>query len=119
MKRWGLSPWENQAAASWVANINESKNSVTGVCDALHLDVSEYAEEVRAAAALLLMLIETGRWPVGKVEAGLELAISRLQEICDKNLFDGDPGLGLAIREEIRVLLARLLNGTNRASASG
>lgn len=117
MKRWGVSPWDNRAAASWMVGVNESGNPVAGIRDALHLDVAEYAEEVRAAAALLVVMIEAGRWPAGCVETALELAISRLQEIGDKRVMGDDPRMAASIGEEIRALRSRLLAGPARASA--
>ena len=117
MNRWGVSAWDNQAAANWFVTINESEDPVAGVLETLHLDVVEYREEVRAAAAMVVVMIEADRWPADRVEASLELSISRLQEIRDKNLLDDDPELRDAIGHEIGVLRARLLRAPSRGSA--
>ena len=118
MNRWGASPWDNRAAAVWFVSVSEAVDPVVNVMDALHLDVVEYREEVRAAASLLLMLIEAGHWPVHQVEAALELAIARLDEIADKQLHVEDPVVNRALAQEAQRLRVRLLKAPDRQRAS-
>jgi hypothetical protein len=83
------------------------------VREALNLDVRDYFEEVRAAAALLIALGYKYVWPIENLDEDIKLAISKLENIIadeccplneSKEIVD-------AINAEIAALKLRLAEG--------
>jgi hypothetical protein len=86
MGTWGFEPWESDLAADWYAKMFEKTKLDGFVEKTLSLDSSEYCEEIRAAASVLIRLCQKGIWPAEKLGHHLELAIIKLQGILsDKN----------------------------------
>jgi hypothetical protein len=115
MGTWGNKPWDNDAAANWFSDMISETGLAERVEKTLQLDVKEHYEEVRAAAALVVLLGHTYVWPIEDLDRHLELAASRLEEILAKDLFDGEEEFTRPIQEEIKVLRSRLGGGVQAA----
>ena len=118
MGTWGNKPWDNDAAADWFGDTMDKTGLAKQVEETLQLDLDEYYEEVRAAAAVLVLLGHTYVWPVDDLDRHLELAASRLEEILEKDLFEGEEEFAQPIQEEIKILRSRIGGGT-KAEESG
>lgn len=115
MKRWGSGPWSNRAAAYWIADLLRP-DAVRRVMDTLRLDAVEYKQEIRAAAALLFVMHRAHRWPEELTGEALVVAVSRLEEIQHKGLYADDPSGRDAVKKEIDILRACLLEIPWRAA---
>lgn len=71
----------------------------------LAFDVQEDFEEIRAAAALLLMLNEPDFWPVGYYPQFVERAVIKLQEIQSSGVYE-NPEMITEIEQELKKLQA-------------
>ena len=113
MGSWGTKPWDSDDAADWVERMMKETGLAKFVGDTLHreinVDFPGDADEIRAAAAVLLLLGDAYVWPFEDREQHLKLAISRLDEILAKNYIGWANG---QIRAEIAVLKSRLEDKT-------
>jgi hypothetical protein len=109
MGTWGTAPWDNDYAADWFGDALIEIGLAQRVAQTLQggFEAAD-AEEVRAAAAVLLLLGHVYVWPIEELEAHLELAVARLNEAPD--FFDGDETALAALRAERDVLALRLQN---------
>ena len=87
MGTWAAKPWDNDAAADWFGGIMDKTRLAARVEKALLLDLEEYFETVRAAAAVLVLLGHVYVWPIDDLDRHLELAASKLEEILKKREF--------------------------------
>jgi hypothetical protein len=110
MGAWGVAPWDNDTAADWFGEVFDELPLARKVEEALELDGEEDHEQIRAAAAVLIMLGRTYIWPVEDLERHLKLAIARLKEIRPLYEATGGEEWAEAIDGEIAVLEARLAN---------
>jgi hypothetical protein len=74
----------------------------------LQADPAEYGDEIRAAAALLIMLGRTYVWPIEQIDRHLELAIDQMTRLRAE--VDQDPEFAAAVDEEIAILKSRRAN---------
>ena len=63
MGAWEHGPWDNDSAADWYGRLFEEIQLAAKVEETLNADPEEYADKIRAAAALLIMLGRTYVWP--------------------------------------------------------
>ena len=103
---WGEKAWENDGAADWFGDLFEETGLAKQVEDTLRLDVSEYHEEVRAAAHLVRLLARTYVWPVDDIDDHRKLAADRLQAILDGDFLEDAPEICDRVRQEIAELRA-------------
>jgi hypothetical protein len=117
MGTWANKPWDNDAAADWFGDTMDEIGLAKRVEETLQLDIEEHYEEVRAAAAVLVLLGHTYVWPIDDLDRHLELAAARLEEILDKDVFEGDEEFTQPIQEEIKVLRSRISGGVKAEEA--
>ena len=108
MGAWGVSPWDNDAAADWFGDLFDATKLADKVEEALQLDAEDSHEEIRAAAAMVVMLGRVYIWPIEKYDQHLELAVSRLKELRELEIYQEAPEFLAAIDDEIALLQARL-----------
>jgi hypothetical protein len=108
MGAWGVAPWDNDSAADWFGDLFDEIPLAARVEEILNADPEEYAEEIRAAAALLIMLGRTYMWPVDDMDRHLELAIAQMEKV--QATYEDEPEFASAVAEEITVLKSRLTN---------
>ncbi|MFN9750418.1 MAG: DUF4259 domain-containing protein [Planctomycetota bacterium] len=108
MGAWGVAPWDSDSAADWYGDLFDEIPLAAKVEETLNADPEEYAEEIRAAAALLIMLGRTYMWPVDDMDRHLELAIAQMEKV--QATYEDEPELASAVAEEITVLKSRLAN---------
>lgn len=108
---WGVAPWDSDSAADWYGDLFDEIPLAAKVEQALNADPEEYAEEIRAAAALLIMLGRTYVWPIDDIDRHLELAIAQMEKV--QATYDEEPEFASAVAEEIAVLKSRLANNLN------
>ncbi len=108
MGTWGTKPWESDTAADWFDNLMEETGLASYVEETLHHEIGDDppvdTDEIRAAAAVLLLLGHLFVWPVEHWDEDLKLGISRLEEILSK---DYGGRAEEQIRAEIALLKAR------------
>ena len=68
MGTWGDAPWDSDVAADWFADVIEANRLGTEVEDTLHSDPVEHAEEIGAAAAILIMVARVYVWPIDDID---------------------------------------------------
>ena len=108
MGAWGVAPWDSDSAADWYGDLFDEIPLAAKVEETLNADPEEYAEEIRAAAALLILLGRTYMWPVDDMDRHLELAIAQMEKV--QATYEDEPELASAVAEEIAVLKSRLAN---------
>jgi hypothetical protein len=113
---WGARPWDSDAAADWFGDLLSESGLAEQVERTLNLDIEDDFEEVRAAAAVLVLLGHNYVWPVEDLDRHLELAASRLEEIIDRDLYEGDEELVASVRGEIDLLRSRVGGGSAESS---
>jgi len=113
---WGARRWDSDAAADWFGDLLSESGLAEQVERTLSLDVEDDFEEVRAAAAVLVLLGRIYVWPVEDLDRHLELAASRLEEIIERDLYEGDEELVATVRGEIDLLRSRVGGGSAEAS---
>jgi hypothetical protein len=115
MGAWGVAPWDNDSAADWFGDLFDEIPLAARVEETLNADPEEYAEEIRAAAALLIMLGRTYMWPVDDMDRHLELAIAQMEKVQAR--YEDEPEFASAVAEEITVLKSRLSNNQDGPTA--
>jgi hypothetical protein len=113
---WGARPWDSDAAADWFGDLLSESGLAEQVEQTLNLDVDDDFEEMRAAAAVLVVLGRTYVWPVEDLDRHLELAATRLEEIIERDLYEGDEELIATVRGEIDLLRSRVGSGSAESS---
>lgn len=108
MGTWENAPWDNDSAADWYGDLFDEIRLASKVEATLCGDPEEYADEIRAAAALLIMLGRTYMWPIDDIDRHLKLAISQMEKV--QAVYEDDPELAAAIADEIAILKSRQAN---------
>jgi hypothetical protein len=105
---WDRSPWDNDSAADWFGDLFDTIPLAQKVEETLNLEPQEHHEEIRAAAAILIMLGRRYIWPISELDRHLQLAISRLEQLREIYIGLGGAAWGEALDDEIAVLQSRL-----------
>jgi len=108
MGTWGHHPWENDSAADWYGDMFDKTKLAEVVEATLNRDLEDSAEEIRAAAAVLLAFGHTFIWPIKKIDQHLALAADRLEAIKQSGVYAEAPEIVSAITREIEELRSRL-----------
>jgi hypothetical protein len=116
MGRWATRPWDSDSAADWFGEMMEKTGLAKYIEETLHREIDDGfpgdADEIRAAASVLVLLGHIYVWPVEERDEHLKLAISRLEEILAK---DYGGSCTAQIQAEIAALRSRLEeNALNR-----
>ena len=118
-----LSPWDAENAAKFLASFEPYRNVLRQVEGTLRLDAQKFPHEIRAAAALVIILCRENLWPtkkgIEKLDQIVNLAAHQLTRI--KQLFEQRGKIKLellanpmyrnllsSLDQEIRILEARL-----------
>lgn len=108
MGMWGYAAWDNDDAADWFGDLFQATKLAERVEKALRRkDAEEDFGVIRAAAHVLAVLGVNYVWPVERLEADLDLAIGRLEELKSLEEFDGDTEFQAAVDGDLNVLRAR------------
>jgi hypothetical protein len=113
MSAWGFAPWDNDSAADWYGELFDRIPLAARVEEAFNADPELYAEEIRAASALLIMLGRTFIWPIDDLDRHLSLAILTMEKV--QSMYAHEPKLASAVAEEIALLKSRLANNNTVA----
>ena len=111
MGAWGTLPWDSDGGADWFGDMVERTGLAQHVEETLGQDVTQFHEEIRAAAGVLLMMGRVYIWPPGDLIRHLELAASRLGEIANLDIYRdeaADPAFLASLNEEIQELRSRI-----------
>ncbi|WP_206026375.1 hypothetical protein [Roseimicrobium sp. ORNL1] len=115
MGDWGNLPWDNDSAADWFGDLFDETKLANRVEATLKLDAKDSPEEVRAAAAMVLLLGHTYVWPIDKLDEHLTLAADRLEEILKLGIYSEAPDLEETMRLEIQELRGRIKDPASAA----
>lgn len=118
MGSWGVLPWDNDAAADWFSETMQESKLALIIERTLNLNVEENADEIRAAASMLVLLGRTYVWPVKKLESNLNLAIKKLTEISQVYDFENEEEYSNEVKSEIEILKSRLPQSATEVSSS-
>jgi hypothetical protein len=108
MGTWGHHPWENDSAADWFGDMFDKTKLADVVEETLKRDLEDSADEIRAAATVLLAFGHTFIWPIEKLDGHLALAADRLEAIKKSEVYAEAPEIEEAISREIDELRSRL-----------
>ena len=108
MGAWGSLPWDNDAAADWYGNLFDETKLATYVEEALKMAADDGHEEIRAAAAIVLLFCHNYVWPIDDIDRHLEMAVARLEELSGMDEYQEDADALAKIQAEIGVLKARI-----------
>ena len=108
MSAWGHAPWDSDSAADWYGDLFDEIPLAAKVEEALSADPEEYADEIRAASALLIMLGRTYMWPINDIDRHLQLAISQMEKV--QAVYEEDPEFAAAVADELALLKSRQAN---------
>ena len=108
MGTWGFAPWDNDAAADWYGELFDEIPLAAKVEETLNGDPEEYAAEIRAASALLILLGRTYIWPIDDINRHLKLAISQMERV--HATYQDEPEVAAAVADEIALLKSRQAN---------
>lgn len=86
MGYWGCEPCQNDRAADWFDGLFDATGLAHHLEETLHRTVEDGADEIRAAAFIILAL-DSVIWPPGVYERCAEAARSRLTEMIERQLF--------------------------------
>lgn len=112
MGAWDIMPWDNDSAADWYADLFESTDLAARVEKTLRSDPDESADEIRAAAAIVIMLGRTHIWPVERLDNDLRLAADQLEAVARTPEYAESPEFVQAIQIEVAELRSRLKPGS-------
>ena len=105
MGAWGHAPWDDDSAADWFGDFFDEFPITSKVEQALNLDPDECAAEIRAAAAMLIMLGRTYIWPIDDIDRHLRLAITQMEKV--RAAYAEEPEFASAVDAEIAILRSR------------
>ena len=108
MGAWGFAPWDSDSAADWYGDFFDEIPLAAKVEATLNADPGEYADEIRAAAALLIMLGRPYVWPINDIDRHLNLAITQMEKVLA--VYEDEPEFASAVAEEIAILKSRQTN---------
>ncbi|MES2695168.1 MAG: DUF4259 domain-containing protein [Verrucomicrobiota bacterium] len=119
MGTWGHLPWDNDKAADWFGDTFDHTKLAQRIETTLQQSVHEQsAEEIRAAAAVVILLGRTYIWPIYDLDRHLALAADRLQEIKQSGMYADCPEIEASIDLEIQELRNRIKESPKDAPAS-
>ena len=108
MGAWGEAAWDNDAAADWYGDLFDRTKLAKRVEKTLKKkDVEEWADEIRAAAYLLVTLGRVYIWPIDDLERHLAAAVAKLEKIQALEDYADNPLLAAeiaALRERLASL---------------
>jgi len=116
MGTWGHLPWDNDSAADWFGDTFDKTKLALRVEEALKLPAADSADEIRAAAAVVLLLGHTYVWPVHDLDRHLTLAADRLEEIRKLGSYAEVPEIESSISAEIQELRSRIKDASKSSS---
>lgn len=105
MGYWGTAPWDNDDAADWFVSAMSQTKLPDLIERTLRADPVKHADQIRAAAALLVLLGRAYTYDE-RFEEHLNLAIEALDLI--KPRYKDDPEFAYWIEREMKVLQRRL-----------
>ena len=108
MGAWGFAPWDSDSAADWYGDLFDEIPLAAKVEATLNTDPEEYADEIRAASALLILLGRTYMWPIDDIDRHLKLAISQMEKV--QVVYEDEPEFASAVADEIALLKSRQAN---------
>jgi len=108
MGTWAYRPWDNDSAADWFGDLFDETKLAERIESTLRRDSQDSHEEIRAAAAVLLLLGHTYVWPIKRLDADLALAADRLEEILRLTIYEEVPEIEESIRDEVQELRSRI-----------
>src|SRR5215213_8341983 len=108
MGTWGHLPWDNDSAADWFGETFDKTKLAQRVEETLKLDIKDSADEVRAAAAVVVLLGHIYVWPIHDLDRHLALAADRLDEIRRRGVYAEAPEIESSIASEIEELRSRI-----------
>ena len=111
MGTWGIAPLENDAALDWLQTLFDQHGLRKQVEEVFQRDVHEYADEMRAAAYVVRILVEAGAWPHDSRERLLTLAADCLEKVIARRVYS-NANFVAAVRREIDAL--RMLKAPSR-----
>lgn len=95
---WGDAAWDNDAAADWYVDLFGRTKLAKRVEKTLKKkDVEEWADEIRAAAHVLVALGRVYVWPIQDLERHLALAVAKLEKIQALEDYADNPHLAAEI----------------------
>lgn len=112
MGAWGIEPWQNDPAQNWFDEMFSLTGLAGHIEETLSRTVDDYADEIRAAAFVLLTLGKEV-WPTDAYARCATLARLRLTEMLERRVFTNP-----AFVESVQQQLARLGGGHNGTSDS-
>ncbi len=119
MGGWDSAPWDNDSGADWFGDMFDETKLADYVRDTLqNRDVEEDYDEIRAAAAVVLMLGRTYVWPIDTIDEDLTLAVSKLEALLRVPELKESRETISAIKEEIQELRSRCSNGDGDAPST-
>jgi len=107
MGSWGFSPLQNDAALDWLQQLFDESGLGSSIEASLNLNLHEYPDEIRVAAAFVNQLTSAGLWPHHSRAQFIELAILRLQQLLADKVFI-NANFVAEIRNELRGLAKQL-----------
>jgi hypothetical protein len=109
MGMWGYAAWDSDGAADWFGDLFDRTKLAKYVEKTLKREPDEEtAEEIRAAAYVVIALGRVYVWPIKKLQRHLKLAIEGLEAIKELEEYQDSSELVTAIDEEIAILKSRL-----------
>lgn len=111
-------PWENDLATDWVRNSDSMRQTCRLIEGTLQLEVTQYPHQIRAAAAMVILLCRPGLWATNNTDE--ELMLEELDRVCNlahrklsaiRQMFESKSKSNpkLSTRPEIRNLLDSIL----------
>jgi hypothetical protein len=117
-----IAPWSTEEGRQWLASFQGWRKMRRLIQGTLQLDTQQYAHEIRAAAAMVILFCRDDLWPVGDQESfvpTIEMAARQLSHI--KQLYETKGRIRPELQssrsyrrllksldEEIRILEARI-----------
>lgn len=110
MGTWGMEAWENDGAADWFAQMHDKTNLAAYIEKTLSLDVTNYYEDIRAAASVLVALGREFTWPVEHLDRHLRLAASKLEEMLanDSCPINESEEIVSSVKRELGIIKTRM-----------
>ena len=104
MGAWGVEPWQCDSAMNWLDEMFALTGLAEHVEETLHRKVEDHADEIRAAAFVIVALGKDA-WPADAYTRCARLARLRLTEMLDQHVFTNP-----AFVHSIELQLARLID---------
>jgi hypothetical protein len=115
MGMWALAPWDNDSAADWYTDLLDRTQLRKAWLETIALEPAQNPDEVRAAAALFIMLGRVYIWPIDHYDKDLELAITALEGVSRCEEYKEVADLLALISEELEELKSRRKPGSGES----